>query len=357
MHERPTAVAGPDFAELWTAEVSQNAYVRDVAYAEIDARPVAVAVTATTLAVWDLDSGERLTRPPNQDLDSEVAGADLARVAVTHIGGTPVAVTSDTRNRIEAWDLRSGGRIGQPLTESGNRVHSLAATRGIGAGLAFVARGAGATSTVYSVPVPDEAVEVWDLTARKLIRRLQHGGYTDSIALGAHEGRALAVGSATFSVSPLIDASDAESRVHLWDVETGDRVGKPFETDREGDLIGSVAVGSVEGRMVVVAESGGDLCAWDWGGGRPTERIHNRGSVAFVAWGGSAERPLVLASGGDLRAKGHSWLRVWDPQDWRLLGGIQPGYGVLSKFAAAPDGRVILPWAESVKVVRYVGEY
>ena len=341
---------GMDFVETWTAEASQTSYVNDVAYAEIDAHPAVVAVADGTVTVWDLESGEPLTRSPD-------AHADLVCVAVTQSAGKPVAVTGDMDGRIQVWDLiRGAAPHGDPLTMLDGRVHAVAATPGLGRGLALIARGAGATSTVYSVPVADQTVEVWDLAARKRLRALNHGGYTDSVALGESGARAVAVASASFSASPLIDPSDQESRVFLWDLETGDLIGEPLEPAREGDPIDSVAVGDVAGRTIVVGVCSGRLHVWERGELRPGAWIPDSDRTAFVAWGGTADRPLVLASGGGdpRRPDRRSWLGIWDPQDWRLLARTEPGFGSLQRFAPAPGGRVILPWGRSVKVLRCV---
>jgi WD40 repeat protein len=374
MAERSAAAAdGSDFSEAWTsADVLQDASVRDVACARLDAGPAAVAVAGGTVAVWDLESGRRLSPSPDPDRRAdpgdaapartpvgEDTSADLVRVAVTDSAGIPVAVTGDAAGRIQVWDLRRGGvPLGEPLTELGDRVQAVAAAaRGAGRGLALVARGAGATSTVYSVPVADQGLEVWDLAARERVRRLHHGGYTVSAALGESAGRALAVASASFSDSPLIDPADAQSRIFLWDLGSGEPVGGPLEPAHKGEPIGSVAVGAVDGRTVVVGESGGGVSVWDPGEARPTARVLDRGGAEFVLWGGTGERPLVFAGGGGAPGPDRrSWLRVWDPRDWRLLGESEPGYGVLARFAAAPDGgRVILPWAKAVRVLRFGG--
>lgn len=383
MPTQPAAADAPDFTEVWTAAASpsQNAYVQDVAYAQIDGRPVALAVAGTTLAAWDLASGERLAAAPpsgptstsNVQPHPSPTPTNLIHIAATSSAGTPIALTGDAGGHVQVWDLRSGERLGAPLTELGSRVQALAAmpqpetaagavpgpgpglALAPGANLALIARAPGATSTVYSVPVADQGVEVWDIAARNRVRSLHHGGYTDSIAVGEHDGRALAVASATFSNSPLIDTSDAESRIFVWDLATGERLGEPLHPAQEDQLIGSVAVGSVAGHAVVVAESGGSLYAWERNEPRPTVHIPTPGTVKFVTWTTVAGRPVVLASGGNPRPDGRSWLAAWDPQTWHPLAQAEPGYGVLARFAPAPDGRVILPWAKSVKVLHYEG--
>jgi hypothetical protein len=368
MPEQPDSPDGLEFTEAWTAEVSSE-YVRDVAFARIDARPVAVAVAGTELTVWDLESGERLTPAPGLEAGAG-AGADqgpdtgpgapgqaahLSHVAVTDIAGSPVAVTVDAAGGLQAWDLRSGARQGPTAAGFGGRVQDLAAASGTGAGLALVARGAGSTSSLYAVPVADGAVEVRDVATGKQVRRLQHNGYTAAVAVGEHDGRALAVASANYSASPLIDSSDTESSAFVWDVETGERVGEILEPEQVEDLIGSVAVGSVEGRMVVVGASGDGLRVWYDGAPRPQAHIPISGIIGCVVWAGSPDRPLVLVGGGALRPGGRCWLEAWDPRDWRLLGRIEPGSGRLTRCVPAPGGRVILPWVRSVKVLRYAG--
>jgi hypothetical protein len=197
-----------------------------------------------------------------------------------------------------------------------------------------------------------------------LVRQLHHGGYTEAVAVGEHGGRAVAVASVTFASSPLIDASDSESRVFAWDLETGDPLAVPLAPARDDDLVGAVAVGSVGGRAIVVGAAGGGLYVWDApeshegadaGEARPSRQIPCPGSIGSLVWGRVGDRPVLLAGGGDIRPGGLAWLRIWDPRDWRLIAEGGAGYGVLSGCAPTPDGRVILPWGRSVRVLRYVG--
>jgi WD40 repeat protein len=348
-----SAAGSLGFTEVWSAKAAEDTYVRDAAYAEIDSRPVAVAAVGAGIAVWDLASGARLTPAPGANVEAGPGTpATVVHVAATDVSGDPVAVTGDTVGRVQAWDLRSGDRLGEPLARFDRRVHTVAAARGAWTGLVLAAMGAGTTSTVYSVPAADEAVHVWDL-ATKQVRALRHGGYTDSAAVGEHDGRALAVASAMFAHNPLIDTYDARYRAFVWDAATGDQVGGPLEPEQEYDLLGPVAVGSVAGRAVVVGVSSRGLCVWELGTARPTALIEHTGTIEFLAWGGSEDRPLLLAGGGDLRPDGRGWLRVWDPRDWRLLGETELGFGLVTRLAPAPDGQVIVPWGTSIKVLRY----
>jgi WD40 repeat protein len=347
------------FAESWTAEAvdsaAPTAVVRAVAYARIDSHPAAVTAGETTLAAWDLGSGRPLAR--SQDPDSGAAvplEAHLLHVAATDCGGIPVAVTGDVGGRVQAWDLRTGEKLGKPLVTFASRVHALTASWDAAPGLVLLTEGAGATANVYSTPVPDGGVQVWDVAGRRSLRVLDHGGYTDSIALGRHAGRAVAAAAVTYSNRPLVDPMDSESRVIAWDVESGEQLGEMLEPEKY-DYIDSVAIGSIGDRAVVVGVTSGGLRVWDAAAGRAVGHVPCPGKIQAVAWGRFGERPVVAAAGGDLRPTGRNWLRMWDPADWRLIGETSTGYGVLSGLAPTPDGQVVIPWGKSVKVLRYVG--
>lgn len=347
------------FAESWTAQAvdasAPAAAVRAVAYARIDSRPAAVAAGETTVGRWDLESGRPLAGPRDPEPDGPPPlEAHLLHLAVTDCAGAPVAVTGDVGGNVQAWDLRTGRKLGKPLITFGSRVQAVAAAPEAAPGLVLIAQGAGATSSVYANPAPDGGVRVWDVAARRSVRTLNHGGYTDSIALGRHAGRVVAAAAVTWASRPLIDPMDAESRVFAWDVERGDLLGEPLEPEKY-DYIDAVAIGSVAGRAVVVGVTSGGLRVWDAAGGRTIGRVPCAGRIQSVVWGRFGARPVVLAAGGDPRPGGRDWLRVWDPADWRLIGETSTGQGVLSGCAPTPDGRVVLPWGKSVKILRYIG--
>lgn len=352
---------GAAFAEVWTAEAivsaAPTAAVSAVAYAELDSRPVAVAVGDAALGAWDVASGRPLTRSPESKPDARPPlEATLLHVGATNPGGNPVAVTGDVGGRVQAWDLSTGEALGKPLITFGSRVKALTAAWDIAPGLVLFSEGAGATTSVYSTPVPDGGVQVWDVAERRSLRFLSHGGYTDSIALGEHAGRAVAAAAVTYANRPLIDPMESESRVVAWDVESGEQLGETLEPDKY-DYVDSVAIGSVAGRATVVGVTSGGLRVWDPAEGRAVGHVPCPGKIQAVSWGRFGERPVVVAAGGDQRPGGRNWLRLWDPAEWRLIGETSTGYGVLSACAPTPDGHVIVPWGKSVKVLRYVGGF
>ncbi|MBR7832520.1 hypothetical protein KDL01_04580 [Actinospica durhamensis] len=353
MSELPAAAAELEITEAWTADAPTGGRVLDVAYADIDGRAAAVAVTADALLAWDLDSAEPILRAAVPEPGPRRQATELCRVAVTDGADGPVAVTGDDAGGLQAWDLRSGERLRGRFGEYG-RLRELAARQGAGAGRVLVARGAGASSSVYANPVGDGLVELWGVGLEPRVKSLPHGGFSVAVAVGEHDGRALAVVSAEYSMRPLIDSSDAEGKAYLWDLETGGQVGEVLLPVREGDLIGSVAVGAVDGRTLVVGVSNG-LSVWEIGrpGSRPHSTVRPPGRIDALAWTGGPDRPLLLAGGGGPRMQDRSRLQVWDARDWRLLGEARPGWGTLNRLAAAPDARVIVPWNQAVRVLRY----
>ena len=352
---------GSAVAESWTAEAivssAPTAAVSGVAYAELDSRPVAVAVGDATLGVWDLESGRPLVASRNPDpVAPPPLEASLLHVGATISGGVSVAVTGDVGGRIQAWDLRTGGMLGKPLITFGSRVKAVAASWDIAPGLVLFSQGAGATTSVYSTPVPDGGVQVWDIAERRALRVLSHGGYTDSITLGEHAGRAVAAAAVTYANRPLVDPMESESRVIAWDVKSGEPLGEALEPEKY-DYVDSVAIGSVADRATVAGVTSGGLRVWDAVEGRAVGHVPCPGKIEAVSWGRFGERPVVVAAGGDKRPGGRNWLRMWDPEGWRLIGEASTGYGVLSACAPTPDGHVIIPWGKSVKVLRYVGGF
>ncbi|HEU5332016.1 MAG TPA: WD40 repeat domain-containing protein [Actinocrinis sp.] len=350
---------GSAFAESWTAEAivssAPTASVSAVAYAELDSRPVAVAVGDATLSVWDLESGRPLARSQGSDPSAlPPLEAHLLHVGATSSGGEPVAVTGDVGGRVQVWDLRTGEPLGKPLVSFGSRVKAVTASWDAAPGLVLFSQGAGATTSVYSTPVPDGGLQVWDIAERRSLRFLSHGGYTDSITVGEHAGRAIAAAAVTYANRPLIDPMESESRVVAWDVKSGEQLGGVLEPEKY-DYVDSVAIGSVADRATVVGVTSGGLRVWDPVEGRATGHVPCPGKIQAVSWGRFGERPVVVAAGGDPRPGGRNWLRMWDPSDWRMIGETSTGNGVLSGCAPTPGGQVIIPWGKSIKVLRYVG--
>ncbi|MFE9580012.1 WD40 repeat domain-containing protein [Nocardia sp. NPDC006044] len=334
------------FAEAWrTAVVDEpNAWVRAVAWAEVAGRPAAIAVAGPTLAAWDLESGAPLIR---SSIPGEQADSTLLNLTIGRLDRTPIAVTADVAGRVRAWDLAGGEPLGKPIAELYGRAAALVAARE----LLLIGRGAGATSSVYEVPASSGSVEVWDITAGQSIHSLWHGGYTDSLAVVEHGDRTVAVVGSTYAARPLLDPDDAESQLTTWDIRTGATLGEPILLT--GNSVAEpMAAGVLDGRAVAVVAGGEGLCLWDLAERRQRTTVACPGRIEAIVWGELASGPVVLAGGGDVRADGRNWLRLWDPRDWRLIAEASTGTGGISSCAIAPDGSVIVPWGDRVQLLR-----
>ncbi|WP_433663168.1 hypothetical protein ACQPW1_14135 [Nocardia sp. CA-128927] len=334
------------FAEVWRTAVADepNEWVRAVAYAEIAARPAAIAVAGPTLAAWDLASGAPLIR---SSMPGGQENSTLLNLTIGRLDGTPIAVTGDIAGRVQAWDLTNGEPLGKPVAELYGRAAALVAA----GELLLIGRGAGATSSVYEVPVSSGSVEVWDIATRQSIHSLWHGGFTDSIAVVEHGDRTVAVAGSTYAARPLLDPDDSESQLTTWDIRTGESLDEPIVLT--GNSVAEpMAAGVLDGRAVAVVVGGGGLRLWDLAERRERSTIPCRGRIEAITWAQTATGPMVLVGGGEVQATGRNWLRMWDPRDWRLIAETSTGSGSISSCAVAPDGSVIVPWGDRVQLLR-----
>ncbi|MFI5776863.1 WD40 repeat domain-containing protein [Nocardia sp. NPDC051570] len=335
-----------NFVEVWRTPVADepNAMVRAVASVESAGRAVAVAVAETTLGVWDLASGQRLVRSTIPDAQED---STLVSLTIGRLDGNPIAVTADFGGRIQASDVASGEPLGEPVAELHGRPQAVVAA----GGLLLVGRGAGATSSVYEVPVADGAVEVWDIAARQRTGWLPHDGYTDSIAVTEYHGRMVAVAGSIHSPQPLLDPDDYESHLTAWDAATGESIRAPIHLPDDSPA-GPLAAGVLAGRPVAVVVGRGGLRVWDLAEGREIATVACPGRIEAITWGETAAGPVVLVGGGDIRPDGRNWLRMWDPRDWRPIAETSTGSGRISSCAVAPDGSAIVPWAGHIQLLR-----
>ncbi|MFC9436034.1 WD40 repeat domain-containing protein [Nocardia sp. NPDC057030] len=334
------------FAEVWrTAAVERpNEWVRAVAWAEVAGRPAAIAVAGPTLAAWDLESGAPLIR---SSIPGEQENSTLVNLTIGRLDGAPIAVTADIAGRVHAWDLTGGEPLAKPVTELYGRAAALVAA----GELLLIGRGAGATSSVYEVPASSGSVEVCDIATGQSIHSLWHGGYTDSVAVIDHGGHTVAVVGSTYAARPLLDPDDSESQLTTWDIRTGAGLGEPILLSGNS-VAAPMAAAVLDGRGVAVLVGGEGLFVWDLAERRARTTVACPGRIEAIVWGQTTSGPVVLAGGGDVRAVGRNWLRMWDPRDWRLIAETSTGTGSISSCAVTPDGDVIVPWGDRVQLLR-----
>jgi hypothetical protein len=143
---------------------------------------------------------------------------------------------------------------------------------------------------------------VWEpVTAHRILSR--HGGSVLVVAVGELDGRLVVVSGGSVDV-----------RLRVWDLATGTLIAEPF-TGHDGG-VNAVAVGELDGRPVVVSGgSDGRVRVWDLATGTLVGKPFTGliGSVLAVAVGELDGRPVVVSGGSD------TTVRVWEPRTGRAL--------------------------------------
>ncbi|GAV37632.1 WD domain, G-beta repeat [Streptomyces acidiscabies] len=318
LHDRPAALVayahGP--VEVWDLSTlrqlrppltGHEAAVRGAATAVLNRRHLAVTGSDDrSVRIWDLD-GERET--------SGHAGT-VAAVTTAVVDGRRVIVTGGSDTSVRLWDLDGTGQLGEPLTGFTTAV-GLLAVGTVDGRLTLLAR-----------DDRHQTVRIWDLTTREELHGRSTSEYTSpSIELFAavdghfvgvtREGRVWDLAESRWTgVQPgqrgalalemlegrsALLTSHGTEAVHLWDLATGELLAPPLTGHTRGLSAG--AIGTLDGRPVVVAGGGRTVWMWDARTGRQI------GAYAFPSRvRGLAVAPdgrLVVGFGADMAVLAH----------------------------------------------------
>ncbi|MFD9093315.1 WD40 repeat domain-containing protein [Streptomyces collinus] len=209
------------------------------------------------------------------DLDSRLRYAlpVPAKVSVlaTVVEGRGLAVAGCEDGTLHAWDLATGGRLGQPVSAHTGAVEALATAVVDGRPLAV--------TTGF-----DRTARVWDLARGEPVGTCSAGddSWVKSLAAGLVEGRPVVVGACVDDV------------VRVWDLATLSPHSEPL-TIRTG-FVSALATAVLDGRPVAVTSHSRELGATDPITGEETVRVWDLVTGReFGAQGDGPDDPPVFA--------------------------------------------------------------
>ena len=175
----------------------------------------------------------------------------------------------------------------------------------------------------------DQKVRVWDLATGDPVGRpfAGHAGTVNSVAAAELGGR------------PVVISGSNDQTVRVWDLATGDPVGRPFAG--HAGWVRSVAAAELDGRPVVISGSNDQkVRVWDLATGDPVGApfAGHAGRVNSVAAAELDGRPVVISGSAD------QTVRVWDLATGTPVGAPFAGHeGSVNSVAAAElDGRPVV---------------
>jgi RNA polymerase sigma factor (sigma-70 family) len=169
---------------------------------------------------------------------------------------------------------------------------------------------------------------VWDLAARKEVRRLKGNGPGLSYPVFSRDGKKLA-------------AADGRA-VDMWDLTTG----KPCHDFGHGYAIDAVAF-SPDGRTIVTGAtySDHDVRSWDAITGKIKGRWRgHKGGIEAIVY--APDGKLVASSSED------GTVRLWDAATGKEVGRLDARDGMVGAIAFSPDGKTLVAGGEH-KVVHF----
>jgi Caspase domain/WD domain, G-beta repeat len=200
-----------------------DGYVRAVAAAELDGRPVVISGSSDgTVRVWDLASGA----PVGDPFTGHTGGVHA--VAAAELEGRPVVISGGDDRTVRVWDLASGAPVGDPFTGHTNPVLAVAAAELDG-------------RPVIISGSSDGTVRVWDLAS----------GAPVGDPFTGHTGGVHAVAAAELDGRPVVISGGDDRTVRVWDLASGAPVGDPF-TSHSG-AVQSLAFRTAHGSVRITA--------------------------------------------------------------------------------------------------------
>jgi len=276
-----------------------------------DGKTVIAGDNASTIRLWDVATGKEVT---------PLRGHHGWIEAVGWLAGTDTVVTLGDKS-VRVWNAISGAELRRFAGVESSGVHCAAFCP--------------AKRLLAAVTYPYKEIQLWDLDAEKIIRRIPTAEGTSTVLFAA-DGRLL--------------AGLADSTIFLWDSATGKEV---HQLRGHKDGVGCASF-SADGRLLASGGRDNDKTVrlWDVATGRELHCLAapeapEKPNVKHFGYGPDAlafapDGKTIAACGSDTE---HSYICIWDVATGRELRKIRPRDkdrgDRLFFLAFAPDGQTL----------------
>jgi|GEM_PF-816297 len=275
---------------IWEPLRGHSDYVNSVAVGTIGGAPVIFSGSEDgTIRRWKHGAEKIAGRLSERHTDS------VSSVAFGKVDGTAMVVSGSNDSTVRLWNASTGEPVGKPFEGHTNRVKSVAFSEIDGVPL--IASGSW-----------DTTIRLWNAsTGQPMGESLKgHTSYVWSVVFGEIDGTPVVLSAGDDGAIRRWKVSRGLSGKLLkgvtfgrWDGPTGKMLGKPIEGN--GNWVGSVAFGMVDGLPIIVSGGGGGkIECWDARTGtmtKPTSSVFPN-HVNSVAFGMICDMPIIV-SGSD----------------------------------------------------------
>ena len=330
---------------VWSVAISPN----DANGRGSAARCIASGSLDGTIRIWNMETGQQVGEPLTGHTD-RVWSVAISPYKVDENGGGSAAryiVSGSADNIIRIWNMETGQQVREPLTGHTGGVQSVAISP-----YKLDENGGGSAARYIVSGSADKTIRIWNMeTGQQVGEPLTgHTHGVQSVAISPYKLDENGGGSA----ARYIVSGSSDKTIRIWNMETGQQVGKPFIGHTA--TVASVAISPYNvdengrgsaARYIVSGSSDKTIRIWNMETGQQVGKplIGHTAVVYSVAispykvdenGGGSAARYIVSGSGD-------STIRIWNMETGQQVGEPLTGHtAYVFSVAISPDGRYLV---------------